>query len=151
MIDASMSPEERLGDWKDFRKSLTDELSKEEILQKVAEYWISVPIVRYYLDFDHPETWPTPWELIYSGEFCSTGIAYLMMKTLELAPADKCRNSEIKLCWIKDLQIEDLVMVLVVDSRHVLNYMHGRISDWQELQNHCQIICEYSGFKLLSD
>ena len=148
MIDASMSPDARLNDWKNFRKSLTDELSESEILNRVSLYWTSVPVVRYYLDFDHPDTWPTPWELIHAGEFCSTGIAYLMYKTLELAPTEKLKNSEIKLCWIKDLQIEDLLMVLVVDNKHVLNYMYGKVVDWEELQTHCQVICEYTSTNL---
>ena len=148
MIDAIMSPSDRLEDWKTFRKSLTDDLSESEILNRLAEYWTRAPITRFYLDFDHPETWPTPWELIHSGEFCSTGIAYLMFKTLELAPTEKFKKSEMKLYWIKDLEIEDLCMVLVIENRYVLNYYHGEVKDWEDLKTHCQIICEYLGTNL---
>jgi hypothetical protein len=143
MIDATMSPAACLKDWREFRKMLTDDLSEKEILDKVAMYWVSVPTVKYYLDFDNPKSWPTPWELINSGEFCSTGIAYLMLKTLELAPTEKFKNSEIKLLWIKDLQIEDLLMVLVINSTYVLNYYHGEVKNWADIQNSCQIICDY--------
>ena len=149
MIDASMSPSGRLEDWKIFRKSLTDELTEDEILNRLAQYWVTVPVVRFYLDFDNPKTWYTPWELIYSGDFCSTGIAYLMFKTLELAPTKKFKKSEMKLLWIKDLQIEDLLMVLVVQSKYVLNYYYNEVKRWEDLQDHCQIICEYQGTTLL--
>lgn len=143
MIDSIMSPTERLRDWKEFRDSLTDDLTEEEILNNLAQYWTSVPLVRFYLDFDYPDTWPTPWELIHSGEFCSTGVAYLMYKTIELSPAEKFKNSEIKLLWIKDLEIEDLLMVVVINSKYVLNYYRGKVKDWEEIQPNCQIICEY--------
>ena len=148
MIDATMSPSDRLEDWKVFRKSLTDDLSEEEILNRLAQYWTTVPIVKFYLDFDDPKTWPTPWELLHSGEFCSTGIAYLMLKTLEFAPTEKFKNSEIKLLWIKDLQIEDLLMVLVINNTYVLNYYYGKVKNWDDLLSHCQIICEYSSYNL---
>lgn len=143
MIDATMSPTARLKDWRDFRKTLTDALTDKEILDKIAMYWVSVPIVRYYLDLDNPKNWPTPWEVIHNGNFCSISIAYLMLKTLELAPTEKFKNSEIKLLWIKDLQIEDLLMVLVINSKYVLNYYHGEVKNWKDIQNSCQIICDY--------
>ena len=148
MITHDLSPSSRLEDWKNFRKSLTDDLAEEEILNRLAKYWTTVPVVRFYLDFDNPDTWPTPWELINDGEFCSTGIAYLMFKTLDLAPTEKFKKSEMKLYWIKDLEIEDLCMVLVVNSKYVLNYYYGEVKDWDELQKHCQIICDYLGTNL---
>lgn len=143
MITHSMSPEERLRDWKSFRESLTCSLSDIEILQKVVEYWMTVPYLKFYLDFDKLQTWPNPWELVHSGEFCSTGIAYLMFKTLELCPAKRWQNSEIKIMRIKDLEIEDFFMVVVIKSTYVLNYFYGSVGNISDLQSNCEIICEY--------
>lgn len=143
MITAITSPADRLRDWKLFRESLTDELSDTEILTRLAKYWATVPLVNYYLDIDQIEQWPNPWELIYTGEFCPVGIAYLMYKTIALAPTQKFKNNEIKLLWIKDLEIEDLRMALVIGSTYVLNYYYGEVTGWKNLQSKCQIICEY--------
>ncbi|NJO64684.1 MAG: hypothetical protein HC836_43060 [Richelia sp. RM2_1_2] len=145
-----MSPNERLRDWKIFRESLIASLSDIEILQRVANYWTTVPMVKYYLDFDNPKSWPTPWELIHFGEFCPASVAYLMFKTLELAPAKRWQNNEIKIIRIKDLEMEDFHMLLVVDSQHVLNYFYGQVVELITLHQSYEIICEYSCDTLLS-
>jgi hypothetical protein len=137
-----MKPEHRLHDWKIFRESLTT-LAKEEQLIETAEYWSVVPLVKYYLNFDKPDTWPTPWELLNEGQFCRSGVAFMMYKTLELCKGGVWTPEQLKLVLINDLTNEETYLVLVVEDEYVLNYDHARVVRWSNIEKFCEVICEY--------
>ncbi len=147
MITHNTSADDRLKDWRDFRRTLTSDLTKEAQLSKVAHYWTTVPTVRYCLDIDRPESWPSPWEIIHSGEFCPTSIAYLMLKTIGLSSAENLKNSDLKLLHIKDLEIEDYFTVVLVDSTYILNYDHGEVVKWLDIKPNLGFVNELIGFK----
>lgn len=138
-----LGPEERLHHWKEFRDTLVPTVSEEEYLQKVVDYWAMVPQVMHYFNDAEPNEWPTPWELIYEGNFCKSGLAFMMEKTLELAENPKWDESKLKLKLIKDLIEKDIYLVLVVDDEWVLNYEYKAVHNWKKVKKSCNIICEY--------
>lgn len=144
MIDiTSMSSQDRLKDWRDFRSSI-ELMHINDQLNHIANYWSKVATVKYYFDFDEPkEEWPTPWELIHEGEFCINGIAYLMLKTIELLPNKSWQTGDLKLLLIKDLEKSDMHLAVLVYDQYLLNYNHSEVTDWEEVKSKCEIICEY--------
>ena len=71
------SAEERLEKWRGFRESLED-LSEEDLLNTVADFFAAVPIGARCIDFYTPESWPNPWELLYHKLFCTDSISLLI-------------------------------------------------------------------------
>src|SRR5690349_2785603 len=78
------SHEERLLAWRSFRQDLAGK-SEAEQLQALADWFSQAPLRTYILDSDRASDWPGPWEVMNSGDFDSTAIAYLMEQTLILA------------------------------------------------------------------
>jgi len=71
---------ERITRWRDFRKSL-DQFSLEQAAIQTAEFWQGCPFTPYYLEADHPDTWPDPWTLLAENYYCdlakALGIYYI--------------------------------------------------------------------------
>jgi len=86
----------RIAHWKDFRKSL-DDLSLEQAVQSVAEYWQKCPYVPYYLDPGKPETWPTPWELIAENYYCDLAKSLGMLYTIHFTSHGVDLDAELRI------------------------------------------------------
>jgi len=125
----SSSPEERITKWREFREEIR-ELSKQEQLNSVATFFARVPVGARSIDFYTPSTWPSPWEILYHKEYCSSSISLLMFHTLELIVKD----TELNIVLIDDGR--DRFLVPLVDKTHILNYILGEIST---LHNHKDI------------
>ena len=117
------SPSNRLSQWRDFRKGLdTDDIFK--VCNTVIDWWKMAPISKMTIDPVDSSTWPTPWEMLHSGNFCENsralGMSYTIYYANESIPNElmfiTCReNSTQQLCtWI--------------DNKYLLNYKHGSIS-----------------------
>jgi hypothetical protein len=132
-----LPPRERLADWKALRASLAA-LPEDEQLRKVATYWAQAPVANFAYDPEHPETWPTAWEMIAEGDWCRASVAVGMEFTLRLSgwPAER-----LKLVQIKDYDISDLLFVVEVDGRSYLNYEHGVVSDIPDTRR--EVICAW--------
>lgn len=123
------SAEERLEKWREFRESLED-LSEEDLLNNVAEFFAAVPIGARCIDFYTPESWPNPWELLYHKLFCTNSISLLIYHTLCVS-LDKDRV-EILLVETK----EDRFLLPVVDKKHIFNYELGKVNN---IKDHAKI------------
>ncbi len=123
------SAEERLEKWRGFRESLED-LSEEDLLNTVADFFAAVPIGARCIDFYTPESWPNPWELLYHKLFCTNSISLLIYHTL-CASLDKDRV-EILLVETK----EDRFLLPVVDKKHIFNYELGKVNN---IKDHAKI------------
>ena len=79
-----LDPSDRITHWRDFRRSLNN-LTLDQAVATVAEFWQPCPFSPYYLDPDAPETWPDPWTLIYENHYCDIakclGIMYTILLT----------------------------------------------------------------------
>ena len=122
------SAEERLEKWRGFRESLED-LSEEDLLNNVAEFFAAVPIGARCIDFYTPESWPNPWELLYHKLFCTNSISLLIYHTLCVS-LDKNRV-EILLVETK----EDRFLLPVVDKKRIFNYELGKVNNIKDHAN----------------
>lgn len=125
-----LSPSQRLVDWKELRESLKDKADS-TVLNEIIKYWSKAPIILYSIDIDKPSEWPTPWELIYEGNFDSTSISFLMEQTLILSGWDPDR---IRLSCLREKESNYKHMILVVDNQYVLNYSFGEIYPLDKLK-----------------
>lgn len=131
-MDPLFSPEERLVEWRKFRKWLT-ELSLEDQLDTVASWWSKSPITSRVIDPYTPETWPNVWELVHSGKFCKSGISIGIEQTLLLS--NKENESKIEL-WLIDDNGQDIYLIVVVNQEYVLNYNHNQVDQLKSLKNY---------------
>ena len=137
-----LPPMERIRNWREFRQSFgTDETDEEQLL-KTAKYWQSFPISKYYLDIDDPKNWPTPWEILYEGDYCQSTLAYMMEQTLLLAD-ERWTTDRLKLYLIDDKVKSDIFIILVADAKYVINYSHFDIINFDFVENNCIIQHEY--------
>lgn len=117
-----LTPGGRLRHWKKFRESLDSIKEDKKLLLSVIKYWERWPMVMFSLDFDHPETWTTPWEVIHENNLCKSSLAYLMYYTLHLSNPKRWLIKRLKLQLIKS---EEIFIALQVDNKYLLNFMLG--------------------------
>lgn len=134
---------ERLKHWKDFRSDLINIDSEQEQFLRISEYWSQFPVLNHYLDVDSPENWPSPWEMIYNGDLCYSSLAYLMEQTLLLID-DKWTSDRLRLLFVSDHSISDMLMILVIDNKYVLNYSHNEVIHFDNIVKNCIIQNEYT-------
>jgi sugar phosphate isomerase/epimerase len=118
-----LGPDERLADWRNFRKSIT-EIPELDQFNAVVNYWSRAPLKNIAYDIEDIENFPTPWEMIYAGDWCRNSIAIGMEFTLRLAGIDEKR---LELRMINDSTISDMMLTVVIDSNYVLNYDWGHV------------------------
>lgn len=118
-----LPPHERLAHWKEFRRSLMP-MPDDQKLREVATYWANAPLMTIAYDLDKPELWPTPWHMIHANEWCRSSVAVGMEATLRLAGMSADR---LLLRHIVDRDIQVMLLVLLVDSTHALNYSWGSV------------------------
>ena len=127
-----LSFEERTKAWKDLRKSLL-EMTDNKKLEAVARFWSNAPLVSVAYDLEDCETWPTPWEFIKNNEWCRSSVAISMENTLRLSGFD---SERLKLKLILDRDISEILMILSVDDKFVLNYDWGQVRDYQKTNHY---------------
>jgi hypothetical protein len=135
----NLSPTERILDWRNFRKLLKNKTEMEQ-LDLTVKYWANVPLSTFSIDWDHPEIWSTPWEMIYEFDLDGNAVAYLMEQTLILSGWDSKR---IELSYIKDTKYEEQTMVVIVDNKYLLNYSVGEVFDLDRIKNNCIFLVRY--------
>ena len=134
----SIRPEERIHLWKNFRYTLTD-LPLEQQLSEIAAFCAKMPIGSRTIDYYSPDDWPTPWEILYNGMWCTSSISLFIFYTLELLP--EFRNKNLELLLIDDKT--DRYLVVTVDSHFLLNFnaglvstLHDTIGDFRIMERH---------------
>lgn len=121
-----LSPDERLADWKTFRKSLS-KFSEIAQLEKVADYWAMAPLRASAYYPPDATAWPCIWEMIHAGQWCNDTVATGMEATLRLAGWHPDR---LTLCQIQDEQRAQMSVVLQIDREWALNYQYGQLMPW---------------------
>ena len=116
-----LPPGERLADWRHFRTSLPS-LSDTQQYAAVAGYWAQAPLLKLAYDLDRCVDWPTIWEMIHANQWCRNTVAIGMEATLRLAGM---ASERLLLRLIHDRNIQDILLILIVDSHWVLNYDWG--------------------------
>jgi hypothetical protein len=121
MIWNTVHGEDRLILWKKLRADLKD-LPVDKQLNEVAKFCAGIPFGARSLDYYSPADWPTPWEILYHGSFCTSSISLLIYYTLAMIPI----AAKLDLYLVED---EDGVCLLpVVNDQFVLNRELGQVS-----------------------
>jgi hypothetical protein len=121
------SEEERIEKWREFRESLND-LNDEELLNNVAQFFASVPLGARCVDYYTPESWPTPWELLYHKLYCSSSISLLIYHTLCIVLG----NDRVSIV-LADTGTDCLLMP-IVDKKYIFNYELGKVNKIKDHQ-----------------
>ena len=117
------SPSNRLSQWRDFRKGLdTDDIFK--VCNTVIDWWKMAPISKMTIDPVDSSTWPTPWEMLHSGNFCENSRALGMSYTIHYANENIPNN----LLYITDRENSIHKLCTLIDNKYLLNYSYGSIS-----------------------
>ena len=117
------SPSTRLNRWRGFRKGLNTDDTK-AVCETVVDWWKMAPISSWTIDPVDSSTWPTPWEMLHSGNFCDNSIALGMSYTIHYA------NEHIpnRLLYITDRENSIQTLCALIDNKYLLNYSYGAIS-----------------------
>lgn len=146
MTDILMTrPEERMRVWRDFRHTLSRDLTDLEQLQAVARFWAGCPQVDYFIDWDRPEQWQGPWEILHGGHVCPTGLTILMLHSLLLSADNRWTEDRIRVRVVRDREAGYLAVV-VADDRWVLNYDIGKVTTVEALERSAATLGTYRHF-----
>lgn len=137
MIWNSIPNEERLRLWKDLRDDIKDS-SLEVQLTSVARFCSTIPFGSRSVDYYSPSEWPTPWEILFYGSFCTSSISLLMYYTLVLLPT----TIDIEIFLVED--DEDVYLLPVIDNQFILNYELGQVSNYSDIKDNFKVLKKYS-------
>lgn len=128
---------ERIRLWKKLREDIKD-FSIDLQLEHIAEFCSTMPFSSRTLDYYSSENWPTPWEILFHGSFCTSSISLLIFYTLILLP----NNENVELFLVEDK--EAIYLLPVVNNQYVLNYYLGEISIYSEVEHNFKVLKKYS-------
>lgn len=129
--------EERLHLWKKLRDDIAT-LAAEEQMGIVAKFFADMPYGARTIDYYSPAEWPTPWEILFTGEFCKSSISLLIFYTFTLLHTGRT----IELHLIDDKF--DMYLLPVIDCQYVLNYELGMISNYSSVTHEFESIQVFS-------
>lgn len=104
--------------WREWRGTLA-EIS--DVATEVALWWKFVPMVSKSVDPWREDTWPDPWTLISSGQFCPSAQGLGMFYSLVLTGND---------CKLVRARIDNEIRLLaLLADNQLLNYVDGEVVD----------------------
>lgn len=121
------SAEERIEKWREFRESLND-LDNEELLNSVAQFFATVPLGARCIDYYTPESWPTPWEILYHKLYCASSISLLIYHTLCIALGTD------RVQIVLGDTGTDCLLLPIVDKKHIFNFELGKVNKIKDQQ-----------------
>lgn len=134
-----LPPSERLAEWREFRTTL-DGIGDMEQLKAVSAWVSQAPTSTYVLDYDDPASWEGPWDLLHRGDFDDVAKAYLMEQTLYMlgwAP------ERMKLVMIRNQEASVQTMILLIDNKWALNYIHADVFNFDTERQNCVTLVSY--------
>lgn len=111
MITASKESDTLLQNWINLRTEI-EEL--EDPLNRVAEFFLSLPQVKVYTDPYDPSTWPTPWELITENQYCRFNLILGICYTLQLT--ERFEQSSPLIQIAVDTKTKTVYYLLLIDD-----------------------------------
>lgn len=127
----TLSSDDILREWKEFRKGLC----RETAIEDIATHFCDVPLGARCIDYYSPETWLSPWEILYHRAFCRSNTALLMYYTLRFV---EFSNYAAELALINDSV--DIYLVLLINKQYILNYDLGKVAPFPEVAQTIKII-----------
>ena len=117
--------EDRLLLWKKLRTDLKS-MTLDKQLEEVAKFCASMPFGSRSLDYYLPADWPTPWEILFHGSFCTSSISLLIFYTLAMIPI----SVKLELYLVED--DNGVYLLPIIDDQFVLNYELGSVSKYPD-------------------
>lgn len=88
---------------------------------ETAIWWKFVPLVNKSIDPWREDSWPDPWALVSTGQFCPSAQGLGMFYSLVLAGFE---------CKIARVQIDkETRLVVILPNNNLLNYYDGELID----------------------
>jgi len=137
MIWNTIPNEERLHLWKKLRDDIK-ELSLINQVDEIAKFCSKMPFGSRTLDYYSPEDWPTPWEILFHGSFCTSSISLLMLYTLELLHT----LPKVELYLVED--DDGIYLLPIIDDQFVLNFELGAVNNYSEIQDEFKVLQKYT-------
>jgi len=128
MIWSKIPNEERLHLWKKLRADIKD-LPTSEKLVEMAKFCETMPRGPRSVDYYDVNSWPTPWEILFHGEFCKSSVSLLIFHTLTILQVEN-----IELRMVKDNSGDYLLPF--IEDQFVLNYELGKVSNSSDIQDY---------------
>jgi hypothetical protein len=113
--------------WKILRENLSLVSNDDEYLEIVTAWWSQAPIVKSWLDWDHPHDWPDPWELLTSGHFDNSAISLGIAYTLLMCKDMRWSQERVKLALACDAEKTMQHLIVVVDDKWYLNRSYATV------------------------
>jgi len=110
--------DDRLLEWRELSNK-SAQLSLEDALVTVDQWWQRAPLTNHYLHLDEYEKWPLPWDLLADDVYCDLAKCLGIVYTLMLIKHEDIQS-------IRILQLEDFYAV-EVNSSYILNYIPNEI------------------------
>lgn len=126
---------ERLQLWKTLRSEING-CSLEDKTSKVANFFAEMPFANRTLDYYTPDSWPTPWEILFHGTFCISSISLLIFYTFKLID----NKNTIELYLVED---ESIYLLPVIDKKFVLNYELGMVNNYSDIKDNFKVLQIY--------
>ena len=123
----NLRPEERLREWRSFRREI-GQLPMESAIQQTVQLWSYAPYVTHYLCADLVEDWPEPWTLVHENYYCDLAKALGMLYTLYLC--DHWNNSidNLEIRIYKDTDQHDILNTVWVNTgKYILNFQFNAV------------------------
>mgnify|MGYP001240061360 CR=1 FL=1 len=128
--------QENLSSWREFREYIT-KFDDDKKIREVVKYFSSFPIVNYVLDYNTPEKWISPWEIISDDYYDDIALVILMCETLVLS---NFNTNRFKLRYVTDTVDNSSFMILIIDDHKVLNFSYNQIVNYDDIKNRIRII-----------
>ena len=129
--------DERLHLWKKLRDDIKD-LALNKQLNEIAKFCSQMPFGARTIDYYSPMDWPTPWEILFHGSFCTSSISVLMYHTLLLLKTD----NTVELLLVEDN--DGVYLLPFIDSKFILNYQLGSVNNYSEIQDNFKVLQKYT-------
>lgn len=137
------SPKHLGKQWRALRAQLTAEKNDLEHLDAVVKFWSRAPLSAPFLDWDHPDTWPDPWELMAEMNFDASAVALGIEYTLLLADDQRWTSDRLELDLSITADRSQQLLTLTIDNAYVLNCEHGVIIPTSKASNELVIQQRY--------
>ncbi len=137
-----LTPDGRLGHWKTFRSKI-GEMSLDQAVQSVNEFWQTAPFTPFYLDHRELDSWPDPWQLIYENCYCDLAKALGIVYTLQLSAHRHNVDLAIHVCQDTTTRAQ-YNLVWINQGKYVLNYLDDAVVNRTQVADNIKTLIKLS-------